>query len=88
MYVEFNGTCSSSNVFKCGVPQGSVLGPFFFLIYINDICKVSNAFELVLFADDTNLFLTHNDLPGLMNLVNTNLNKLSEWFQANRLQLT
>jgi hypothetical protein len=47
---------SSFNNIKCGVPQGSILGPLFFLLYINDLCNVSNIFYLVLFADDTNLF--------------------------------
>ena len=41
---------------KCGVPQGSVLGPLLFILYINDICNVSQVFDCILFADDTNLF--------------------------------
>ena len=60
-YVEFNGISSSYKEILCGVPQGSVLGPLFFLIYINDICHLSNLYDLVLFADDTNLFFSHND---------------------------
>ena len=55
-YVEFNGVSSSYKEILCGVPQGSVLFPLFFLIYTNDICHLSNLNDLVLFADDTNLF--------------------------------
>ena len=64
-YVQYNGTCSKYSGIKCGVPQGSILGPLFFLIYINDLCNVSNIFDLVLFADETNLFFSHKDFLNL-----------------------
>jgi len=56
-YVHFNGHSSSRIPITCGVPQGSILGPLLFLIYINDICHVAKMFHLILFADDTNIFL-------------------------------
>ena len=55
-FVQFNDHCSTSKPIACGVPQGSILGPLFFLLYINDICNVSQLVETILFADDTNIF--------------------------------
>ena len=85
--VEFNGISSSYKEILCGVPQGSVLGPLFFLSYINDICHLSNLNDLVLFADDTNLFFSHNDIQTLTHTINSEMLELSDWFKANKLSL-
>ena len=55
-FVQFNETSSSLHLIKCGVPQGSILGPLLFLIYVNDLCDVSKVLDFILFADDTNIF--------------------------------
>jgi hypothetical protein len=55
-YVEHNGAKSDRLNIICGVPQGSILGPILFLIYINDITNASKLLHLILFADDTNIF--------------------------------
>ena len=70
------------------MPQGSVLDPLLFLLYINDLCNVSKALDFILFADDTNIFFSHNDPNQLMEIVNNELKKLSSWFQANKLFIT
>ena len=58
-FVEFNNVRSTPQRISCGVPQGSILGHLFFILYINDL---NNAFlDVILFADDTNLFISHND---------------------------
>ena len=59
----------------------------FFLIYINDLCQISNIYDLFLFADDTNLFFSDFDFPTLMNLINSEILNLSNWFKANKLSL-
>ncbi len=86
-YVEFNSTCSSLSKIKCGVPQGSILGPLFFLIYINDIANSSSIAEMILFADDTNVFFSDSDLSRLITVINSEMKNLSEWFFANKLSL-
>ena len=86
-YVEYNDFCSQSNKIKCGVPQGSILGPLLFLLYINDLCNATEIGELILFADDTNLFYSHDDVSSLMSLINSKLSMLNEWFQANKLSV-
>ena len=85
-YVEFNVISSSFHEISRGGPQGSVLGPLFFLI-INDLCQISNIYDLVLFADDTNLFFSQFESTTSMNLVNSGMLKLSDWFKANKLSL-
>ncbi len=72
---------------KCGVPQGSILGPTLFLLYINDIFRVSGIMKLILFADDTNMFCSGSDVNELMEMVEIELNKFSEWFIVNKLSL-
>ena len=86
-FVQFNEHYSGSKNIRCGVPQGSILGPLFFLLYVNDIVHVSRIIELILFADDTNIFLSHKDPIHLTNILNIEIEKLSNWFKSNKLSL-
>ena len=86
-YVTYNSMKSTKENITCGVPQGSILGPLLFLIYINDLATVSNAFLSVLFADDTNLFIAGRDIEALCNRINEDLAKIQEWLFANKLSL-
>lgn len=82
-YVEFRGIKSSMSPLSIGVPQGSILGPLFFIIYMNDISRASDLFKFILYADDTSLFTTHSN----ENLINKELQKVYHWLCENRLSL-
>ena len=84
---EIGDTQSELELIKCGVPQGSVLGPLLFLIYINDIVNSSNLFKFTLFADDTSLYYSCKNTNKLEEIINIELSKISDWLSANRLSL-
>ena len=86
-YVCYDGFESERGLIECGVPQGSVLGPLFFLIYVNDMVRACSDLELVLFADDTNAFAKGSNPAELFQKVNRDLCKLSKWFRCNKLTL-
>ena len=86
-FVRFKKSQSSLKNIYCGVPQGSILGPLLFLLYINDITYCCKYLKFILFADDTNLLYSNPDFNQLINITNSELDILSDWFRANMLSL-
>ena len=82
-----NDTKTNEQKVTCRVPQGSILGPLLFLIYVNDLPSASNLLNTIMFADDTNLFFEHKDISFLFSTVNRELQNINEWFISNKLSL-
>ncbi|GBP39269.1 Probable RNA-directed DNA polymerase from transposon BS [Eumeta japonica] len=86
--VDINGERSSGSAVNMGVPQGSVLGPFLFLVYINDLPHlVKNGHGIVLFADDTSLLFKIDRHQPAFDEVNSTISEIVEWFSINNLLL-
>ena len=86
-YVEFNGAKSELELITCGVPQGSVLGPLLFLLYINDLPNVLTHLQTIMFADDTNLFINHKCLKHIESVANLEIVEVVQWLKVNKLSL-
>ena len=91
-YVEVNNESSSLQTILTGVPQGSIIGPLLFLIYMNDIPNASNLFTFILYADDTTLVSTieyyiPSSASNYHQKINLNLSKVTDWLIANRLSI-
>ena len=86
-YVSYNDATLKLATIKCGVPQGSILGPLLFLIYINDLFQVCKSTSPFLFSDDSNLFLSGNDPQVIQDTMNVELKNISEWLKANKLSI-
>ena len=85
-FVYVNGYKSDKMQVKCGVPQGSWLGPTLFSLYVNDVPTIPN-FRVRLFADDTFLIMTSSDLKKLEKTANDEINKIEKWLLLNKLTL-
>ena len=85
--VDYNGCKSKKMLITTGVQQGSVQGPFLFLICINDLPLCSKIFEMIMYADDSTLYFDIHGVPNIQHLLNAELSKISDWLAANKLSL-
>ena len=86
-YVQFENSESDLLEIKTGIPQGSILGPLFFSIMINDLVNSSNKFKFLMYADDTTIYFNLKDFPieNREVLINNELEKVNKWLKLNKL---
>ena len=85
-HTTINKTRASDKLIGIGVPQGSILGPVLFILFINELHKALDFSTVHDFADDTNLLLTENSLKKFNKHINRDLKFVVQWIQANKLR--
>ena len=85
--MSINGFFSQTKIVRCGVPQGSTLGPLLFLIYINDLNNALDKCRIHHFADDTNLLFGNKCPSEISCVMNNELKLLTDWLRAKKLPL-
>ena len=86
-HVIFKNILSNNQPISTGVPQGSILGPLLFLIYINDLATISTKFQTIMYADDSSLFLNGESPSDLIKIANQDLKQIIKWLNINKLSL-
>ena len=86
-YVSYNSHESQLEDIVCGVPQGSILGPLLFILYVNDITYTSNVLDFILFDDDTTILYSHENIESKIDVLNVELKEVSNWFKTNKLSV-
>ena len=86
-FITYGDKQTNIESITCGVPQGSILRPLLFLIFVNDLHKVTKYLDPIMFADDTNLFCSHKEVKTLLQIVINELKLVTEWLLANKLSL-
>ena len=86
-YVYVNNTASEKLPLQYGVPQGSILGPLLFVVYINDLPFICSFAKFILYADDANIIISENNIAELQNKIELLLEKLQSWVNVNGLKL-
>jgi len=85
-FVFANGAVSDNEFIKCGVPQGSILGPLLFTVYVNDMCRDVLS-DLYLYADDSMLLVSGKSVTEIEKTLTEEMHKLNNWLQSNKLSL-
>ena len=91
LYTNQEGICNEANTeletITCGILQGSILEALLFLLYLNDHIYAADLLDPIMFADETNQFLTHKDTSYLFETANFQLGRINQWYISNKLSL-